>query len=235
MSRQESQSLADSPGGEVPADSSARVVRWIYVATESPETIHSFILRWNGQWIAGDRFARDYAAGVMLFDSEVTQAVSRFNPSRTGAVGQEVETHAAAWAAVLAAFEAASFRDADRETLLAAVRAELHTYWSQLEPCDAAHQAAILDRAMFYLTLQDRASHLMSAARIVNSFLRTLELREPIAPSALSRHLTAIFGYRIIRDIYRLSAASRLRMAITPSVQEKLVRGTVLEPVTPAV
>ena len=122
MSRQESQSLADSPGGEVPADSSARVVRWIYVATESPETIHSFILRWNGQWIAGDRFARDYAAGVMLFDSEVTQAVSRFNPSRTGAVGQEVETHAAAWAAVLAAFEAASFRDADRETLLEPAR-----------------------------------------------------------------------------------------------------------------
>ena len=49
----------------------------------------------------------------------------------------------------------------------------------------------------------------------MNSFLRTIGLREPIESSPLARHLAAIFGYRILRDIYRLSAASRLRTAVT--------------------
>ena len=216
MSLQQSQHLADISAGEFAEHTSAQSVRWLCVPSETPETIHSFVLRWNGQWISGDRFARDYAAGVMLFDSELTQAVSRFCPSRSDALEQEIEAHAAAWAAVLLAFEAASFRDVDRETLLAALLVELRQYWSQNQPSDAAHDAAIIRRAMFYRALQDRASHLESVTHIVNSFLRTLGLREPIAPSALARHLTAIFGYRILRDIYRLSAASRLRMAVAP-------------------
>ena len=150
MSLQESQRLADDSAGQGPDHNVVRAIRWICVPSESPETIHSFVLRWNGNWISGDRFARDYAAGIMLFDSEVTQAVSRFHPARACAASQDVETHAAAWAAVLVAFEAANFRDADRKTLLAALLAELRQFWRQNEPSDAAQDAAILDRALFY-------------------------------------------------------------------------------------
>ena len=42
-----------------------------------PAKSRAIVMRWNGQWIGGDRFARDYAGGVIAFDSEVTQAVSR--------------------------------------------------------------------------------------------------------------------------------------------------------------
>ena len=215
MSLQQSQMLVDTSAGEISDDSFPRGIRWLCVPAEAPETIHSFVLRWNGQWVSGDQFARDYAAGAILFDSEVMHAVSRFHLSKCCVTGWEVETHAAAWAAVIVAFEVSNFCAADRKTLLAALLVELRQYWNQNEASQSAHDEAILARAMFYRALQDRVSHLESATRIVNSFLRTIGLREPIAASALTRHLTANFGYRILRDIYRLGAASRLRAAVT--------------------
>jgi hypothetical protein len=215
MSLQQSPMLADTSVGEIADADFARGIRWLRVPAESPETIHSFVLRWNGQWVSGDQFARDYAAGAILFDSEVMHAVSRFHLSQSGDANRGVEIHAAAWAAVIVAFEASNFGAADRKTLLAALLVELRQYWNQNEPSHAELDEAILARAMFYRALQDRVSHLESATRIVISFLRTIGLREPIAASALARHLTAIFGYRILRDIYRLGAASRLRAAAT--------------------
>jgi hypothetical protein len=220
MALPESRELADTSAGEGSDHTIAPVVRWTFVPSESPGTIHSFVMRWNGQWVSGDRVVRDYAAGVMLLDSEVMQAVSRFHRSGSGVVDLEVETHAVTWAAVLVAVETANFRAADREILLAALLAEMRPYWSQNEPSHAAHAAhaahdAIPDRAMNYLALQDPANQLDSAARIVISFLRTIGMREPIAPTALARHLIAVFGDRILRDIYRLSAAARLRTAVT--------------------
>jgi hypothetical protein len=215
MSLQQSPRLADTTAGEMPDGNLPPGIRWLLAPAESPENIQSFVLRWNGQWVSGDQFARDYAAGAILFDSEVMHDVSRFLPSKSCAQSWEVETHAAAWAAVIVAFEASNFCATDCKTLLAALLVEVRQYWNQNQTSPAAHDDAILARAMFYRALQDSESHLESVTLIVNSFLRTIGLREPIASSPLARHLTANFGYRILRDIYRLDAASRLRAAVT--------------------
>jgi hypothetical protein len=156
-----------------------------------------------------------------MFNSEVTQAVTRFHPARHCPETLEFETHAAVWAAILVAFEAASFRDSDRELLLAALLRELRAYWSLGESSCFGHEAAIFERAMVYFALRDRASQLKTATQIVNSYLRSVELPAPIASSALARHLSAIFGYRILRDLYRLSAASRLRTAAVSLVERR--------------
>ena len=206
----------------------ARAGCWFHIPSVTPLKIRSVVMRWNGQWIGGDRFARDYAAGVMSFNSEVAQAVSRFHPVRHCPVALEFETHAAVWAAVLMAFEAASFRDPDRETLLAALLAELRARWSEDESSPLTHEAAIFERAMDYLALRDCGSQLKTAARIVKMYLLSLGLPGQTASSALAGHLSAIFGYRILRDIYRLSAASRLRTAAVTMVerQRRLRSGT---------
>jgi hypothetical protein len=190
----------------------------------APAKIRSIVMRWNGQWIGGDRFARDYAGGVIAFDSEVTQAVSRRHSAKARPTALAFETHAAVWAAVLVAFDAAGFREADREILLAALLAEVRVLWSQDDVADLTHQAAILERSMDYFALRDSGSRLKTATRIVNSYLRSVGLPEPDSSSALARHLYEDFGYRILRDIYRLSAASKLRTAAVSLVERQKAR-----------
>jgi hypothetical protein len=181
-------------------------------------------MRWNGQWIGGDRFARDYAAGVIVFDSEVTQTVSRRHSARHRPAALAFETHSAVWGAVLVAFEAASFREPDREILLAALLGEVRVLWSQDEVSDLTHEAAILEHAMYYFALRDSGSRLKTATRIVNSYLISLGLPGAASSSALAHHLCEGFGYRILRDIYRLGAASRLRTAAVSLVERQKAR-----------
>ncbi len=69
------------------------------------------------------------------------------------------------------AFEAAGFRDPDREILLAALLGELRVLWSQDEVSDLTHEAAILEHAMDYFALRDSGSRLKTATQIVNSYL----------------------------------------------------------------
>ena len=190
----------------------------------SPAKIRSIIMHWNAQWISGDRFARDYAGGVIAFDSEVTQAVSRRHCAKHRPAVLEFETHAAVWAAVLVAFEAASFREPDREILLAALLGELRVLWSQDEVSDLTHEAAILEHAMDYFALRDAGGRLRTATRIVNSYLLSVGLSGPAASSVLASHLCEDFAYRILRDIYRLSAASRLRTAAVSLVERQKAR-----------
>lgn len=215
--------MATDPEPVRQAQAISRASCWVYIPDFSPGTVRSIIMRWNGRWIGGDQFTRDYAAGVMAFNSEVTQAVSRFHPAKHCPVAVEFETHAAVWGAVLVAFEAASFRDPDREALLAALLCELRTHWSQGESSHLTHEAAIRERAMSYVAVRDRIGQLKTATQIVNSYLVSIGLPKPSASSALARHLRAIFGYRILRDIYRLSAASRLRTAAVSLVERQKV------------
>jgi hypothetical protein len=86
------------------------------------------------------------------------------------------------------------------------------------------HEAAIFERAMDYFALRDRGSQLKTATQIVNSYLLSVGLPESAASSALARHLCAIFGYHILRNVYRLSAASRLRTAAVSLVERQKAR-----------
>jgi hypothetical protein len=195
---------------------------WAYIPDIPSVKVRSIIMRWNGQWIGGDRFARDYATGIKSFTADVMHAVVRFHPAKHFPKALELQTHAAVWAAALMAFEAASFREPDREALLAALLRELRTQWRQDESSSANHEAAILERAMDYFALRNCGSQLKTAKRIVNSYLLAVGAPEPIAySSALARHLAVDFGYRILRDIYRLSAASRLRTAAVSMVERR--------------
>ena len=205
----------------LPAECTAPANVCLNFPTVSPAKIRSIVMRWNGQWIGGDRFARDYAAGVISFDSEVTQAISRHRSAKYRPMALELETHAAVWAAVLVAFEAASFRASDREALLAALLGELRTHWRPGESSYMPHVEAIFERAMDYFALRDSTSQLKTATQIVNSYLLSVGLRAPTASSALARHLSAIFGYHILRNLYRLSAASRLRTAAVSIVERQ--------------
>jgi hypothetical protein len=189
-----------------------------------PAKSRAIVMRWNGQWIGGDRFARDYAGGVIAFDSEVTQAVSRRLTAKYLPTALRFETHAAVWAAVLVAFEAAGFREPDREILQAALLGELRALWSQDETADSTHEAAILERAVDYFALRDSGSRLKTATRIVESYLLSVRLPAAASSSALASHLREDFAYRILRDIYRLSAASRLRTAAVSLVERQKAR-----------
>jgi hypothetical protein len=65
---------------------------------------------------------------------------------------------------------------------------------------------------------------LKTATQIVDSYLLSVGLPEKAASSALARHLSAIFGHHILRNLYRLSAASRLRTATVSLVERKKTR-----------
>jgi hypothetical protein len=227
MSQEESETVSETAGSATETEPAPQVQcaassnSLVYFPTVSPAKIRSIVMRWNGQWIGGDGFARDYAAGVMSFDSEVTQAISRHRSAKYRPLALELESHAAVWAAVLVAFEAASFRASDREALLAALLGELRTRWSPGESSHVTEVSAIFERAKDYFALRDSTSQLKTATQIVNSFLLSVGLPGPTASSALARHLSAIFGYHILRNLYRLSAASRLRTAAVSIVERQ--------------
>lgn len=180
----------------------------------SPARLRACVMRWNGQWIPGDRFARDFAAGVLQFDAEVSRAARRFLPGKTAAMHDQ-ETHAATWAAVLVAFEAASFRDSDRQILQAAVFCELRPAWTRNDRSRRIRVSAVLCRAAEYFALRESGGQLVTADRMVTDYLASIGLANPKRFSALRDHLCAIFGYRMLRDTYRLSAASKLREAVS--------------------
>ncbi len=207
--------VADDAGAEREHSERAavRAGSWIPFPQASRADVRSCLMHWNGQWVTGDRFARDYAAGILLFDSEATQSVARFHPARHCAEVRDFETHAMVWASVLVSFDAAGFRDRDRETLLAALLVELRLAWCTGEPPHSILEAAILERALIYLAVRDRSSPMTTARSIVNSYLSAVGVPEPTASFALARHLWALFGYRVCRDIYRLGVASRMRLA----------------------
>ena len=177
-------------------------------------------MRWNGQWIGGDRFARDYAAGIASFSSEVVQAVTRFHHTERTTIPRELEAYAVVWAAVLVGFEAAGFREQDREILVNGLIVELQPHWSQSESFHPDFESTLMARSLVYFELRDRDGPFNTAARFVQAYLRAIGLPEASVASALARHLRANFRYRILRDIYRLSAASRLRFA-TVSLLER--------------
>jgi len=189
----------------------------------SREGMRLLVLRWNGQWIGGDRFARDYAAGIASFNAEVVQAVTRFH-SPDQSVPRELEAYAAVWAAALVAFEAADFREQDRETLLGGLLGELRSYWNLTEPIEPQWEATVLKRAASYFELRDPCSPLTTASRFVGLYLGSIGLRHSRLSAALAQHLCATFGYRILRDIYRLAAASRLRTAVISLVERPKAR-----------
>ena len=172
-----------------------------------------FVMRWNRRWISGERFARDYATGVLTFTSEVAQAVTRVRGANLDPALSDAQTHAAAWAAVLVAFEAASFREQDRETLLALLLEELRPSWGET--------ANVLQRSEAYFAMRDNHSPSKTAERIVGWYLRALGMPERVGTSAIARHLRVNFSHRILRDIYRLSAASRLRTAVISLIERQ--------------
>jgi hypothetical protein len=191
------------------------------MSTQHPLRPRSFVLRWNRHWISGDRFARDYAASLMTFTSEVAHAVTRVRRARHFPELREVQTHAVVWASVLVAFEAAGFCDQDRETLLALLLDELRPSWGHGELTDSEYAAAIILRAEAYFETRDRKSPSRTAEQIVSWYLRALAMPELVGNSALARHLCAHFSHRILRDIFRLSAASRLRTAVASLMERQ--------------
>ena len=191
------------------------------MSSQLPLRPGSFVLRWNRRWISGDRFARDYAASVIAFTSEVTHAVTRAHRARHFPALLDVQTHAVVWASVLVAFEAASFSDQDRETLLALLLAELRPSWSPGELAEAEHAATILRRAEAYFATRDRKSPRRTAEQIVGWYLRAIAMPDLVGNSALARHLCVNFSHHILRDIFRLSAASRLRTAVASLMERQ--------------
>jgi hypothetical protein len=179
------------------------------------------VMRWNGQWVGGDRFARDYSAGLASFNTEVVQAVTRFHPGDHGGLPREMEACAAVWAAVLVAFEAAGFREQDRAVLLEALLEQLRAHWMQIEPIDQANEATVLARSSDYFELRDKRSPMKTASHLVGAYLLSIGLPASSATSRLARHLCANFAYRILRDIYRLGAASRLRTSVVSLVERQ--------------
>lgn len=187
----------------------------------SPLQPASFVIRWHRRWTSGDRFAREYAQGVKAFAAEVAQAVARDHRARHYPLLCEVQTHAVVWAAVLVAFEAASFREQDRETLLGLLLDELRPSWGQSEATHSEFAEAILQRAMAYFATRDRRSPMKTAEQFVSWYLRAIAMPERVGSSALARHLCANFSHRILRDIYLLSAASRLRSAVVSLMERQ--------------
>jgi hypothetical protein len=157
----------------------------------------------------------------MTFTSEVAHAVTRVPRPRHFPELREVQTHAVVWAAVLVAFEAAGFCDQDRETLLALLLDELRPSWAQGELADSEYAATILLRAEAYFATRDRRSPSRTAEQLVSWYLRALAMPELAGNSALARHLCAHFSHRILRDIFRLSAASRLRTAVASLMERQ--------------
>ena len=191
------------------------------MSSQTPLRPRSFVLRWNRRWISGDRFARDYAASLMTFTSEVAQSVMRVHRSKQGLMLCDAHTHAVVWAAVLVAFEAASFREQDRETLLALLLDELRPSWDRGELAHSEYGEQSLPRAEAYFATRDRNSPLKTAEQIVSWYLRAIGMPERVGNSALARHLCANFSHRILGDIYRLSAASRLRTAVVSLMERQ--------------
>ncbi len=124
------------------------------------------------------------------------------------------------WAAVLVAFEAASFRAEDRDTLLALLLAELRPSWSR-GAASPGFATGILQRSEAYFATRNRHSPVKTADGIVSWYLRALGMPERVGNPAVARHLHVNFSQLILRDIYRLSAASRLRTAVVSLMERQ--------------
>jgi len=157
----------------------------------------------------------------MAFTSDVAHAVTRVHRAKQHPELRDLQTHAVVWASVLVAFEAASFCDQDRETLLALLLEELRPSWKHGELADTEYAPTILARAEAYFATRDRKSPSKTAERIVGWYLRAIAMPELIGNSALARHLRANFSHRMLRDIFRLSAASRFRTAVASLMERQ--------------
>lgn len=154
--------------------------------------------------IAAADIARHFVETAQTFADTFVQYIAVEDASVDAAVllHRRRETCAAAWAAIVATFDASGFTETERTAVLPLVRQALIPFWQKHCGRDEDLSESFDKRAVHYLRGRDPDSQLKTAARIMNEVVSALD---PDAARLLPvRTLTALLAHRMLSDLRRL-------------------------------
>jgi hypothetical protein len=156
--------------------------------------------------ISAKELTADYVSSLYPFVERLIERIDKLDQEAAGAdtTGHRREVCAAIWAAIVAALDASSLSDEDRDRFLPLVLDHLMPYWQS--HCGAPLEAAewLKARSIHYLQNRDRSNQITTAATIVDALLSALEVAESARP-AHGRELTSLLAHRIISDVGHFS------------------------------
>ena len=160
----------------------------------------------NRRGISAAQLARDYAVSLNEFADDVVNLLNQLDESQVSADAAERcrESCAAVWGAMVVALEASSLSTEEREQLTPMLLNVLQPYWKKHCADEVDIPALLSARAAVYLQQRDSASHIKTAANIVNGLMLKLGVAPPVQVS-LGRSLTALFAHRMLGDIQHIN------------------------------
>jgi hypothetical protein len=160
----------------------------------------------NRRGISAAQLAREYGVSLNEFADDVVNLLDQLDPAEVSAEPAERcrESCAAVWTAMVAALDASSLTQDERDQLTPMLRDVLLPFWKKHCADAPAIPALLTGRAAHYLQHRDPGSQIKTAATIVNGLM----LRLGIAPAtqvSLGKSLTALFAHRMLGDIHRIN------------------------------
>jgi len=160
----------------------------------------------NRRGVSAAQLVREYGVSLNEFADDVMNLLAQLDPADVAADPAERcrESCAAVWTAMVAALDASSLSRNERDKLTPMLLEALLPYWKTHcadEPDIATLLAA---RASHYLRHRDPASHIRTAAALVNGFMHRLGVA-PRMQVSLGTSLTALFAHRMISDTHRIN------------------------------
>ena len=160
----------------------------------------------NRRGISATQLAREYAVSLNEFADDVVNLLNQVDASEITAEPTEVcrESCAAVWTAMVAALDASSLSQDEREKLTPLLLEVLLPFWKKHCADEPDIPALLAARATHYLQRRDPTSQIKTAANLVNGLM----LRLGIAPKAqvpLGKALAALFAHRMLGDAHRIN------------------------------
>jgi len=118
-------------------------------------------------------------------------------------------------AVVMTVFDSAAIGECSRAVLLSQVVSGLSKLWRDKKSSCASEYGAFLQTTMKYYSPRDRANHLTTGARMVESYLDSVGLRPSSRAAVPARYLSARFACRILADVHRIGVAVDANETVT--------------------
>ena len=160
----------------------------------------------NRRGLSATQLAREYGVSLNEFADDVVNLLDQLDPSEVTAESAERcrESCAAVWTAMVAALEASSLSQEEREKLVPMLLDVLLPFWKKRCADEPGIPDLLAERAAHYLRYRDPASQIKTAANLVNGLMHRLGIA-PRTQVTLGRSLTALFAHRMLGDTQRIN------------------------------
>ncbi len=160
----------------------------------------------NRRGIPASKLAREFGVSLSEFTDEIVGILSRYDAqaSASGASARRREICAAVSAAMIAALEASTLSDLERERLQPLIHDVLLPFWSKHCAPDTDTAKYITARSTHYLIGRNAGSQVKTAVNIVGALLEALEV--PLSErEMLTKRLSPAFAHRMVGDVFRIN------------------------------